>query len=69
MTTYNDRHRGDTPTLDRAGWIELYAAPMNHKRTSGTRCDCGALVCFDTDHEGSLVTLDARTRERHDCGG
>ena len=37
--------------------------------TAWVRCECGALITFDTDGNGRLVALGARTREKHECTG
>lgn len=69
MSVYAARFRGDVPTLGRGAWIKLYNTPSKEKATGGERCECGKLVVFTTDGDGALVTLDARTREPHDCEG
>lgn len=67
MSVYADRYGGTRRSLGRVGWNELYNVATCDKRTGGIRCECGALVVFDTDGNGGLVALEARMRTRHEC--
>lgn len=59
-------HRRDY-SLGREWWAALDDTGTTDGAATWIRCECGALITFDTNGDGRLVALEARTRERHEC--